>query len=892
MVTYLYLTPESIPMLAKCLLAIVVTGYISIFFEKTKPVKWFIGYLIGYTLLDIFALVGEIILVDWSLLSLPLQYLASIGFTFCYLQFAYHFRKNNFTKEQRRVTIVVTCFTIPVVLYSVYLMFQIGFGDYTIIQALLPYPLLLICWSAVVFHRKYKIALKEDTQNETDASANKSFFIITVLAIIISITPALRALELIGHALFTVSFFILNLTVFCMLTASAVNYLANQTTVLVKLVGISLVLFVTIIGLQGFLIIPDYEFQSGDNISFEERQEIHSQVVPFVWFLFGSSGIILSLFPVFFSRSVLLPLRRLLEGVDKVNKGNLNTEIPIWNQDEFGVVTKHFNSMASNLKKANNTLKEYTEGLEEKVKERTYKLQEKNELLRIQSEELERMQQFRSRLFQDISHELRTPITLISGPLQQMLKKQNLEKEEKEQLQLSLRNSNRLKQLVEQIIELNRLETNQLTFHGTEMDLSGKLNMIVQAFESLIKSKGLTIRSELSKKPVAVKLDEDKFEKIITNLISNAVKFTSEGGTISVQLKEKGGSVEIIITDTGMGIPKEKLPYIFDRYQTSAHSEEEYKEGLGVGLAITKEYVELHNGTIDVQSEKGKGTEFKITFPVLKNTNVSSYKYQPLDVEELTSVQPADSVSAGNSVLLVEDNSDMAQYVTSVLNNHGFITEHTEHGKAALEFLKESTPDLIISDIMMPEMDGMTFLKELRSQQKFELVPTIFLSARSDIEGKLEGFRLGVNDYLVKPFNPEELICRINNLLNFQVNRKETQLEISNDDSAPVNETFVRTLIQLVEDRMSDNSFNLEELADEVAMSRSTLYREIKRATGLSAGAFVKEIRLQKARQRLENKSVRTVSELSFDIGFTTPSYFTKQYQQRFGKKPSDYLTS
>ncbi len=890
--SYWYLTPESIPMLAKCLLAIVVTGYIFIFFKKTKPVKWFLGYLIGYTLLDIFALLGEIFLTDWALFSLPLQYLCSIAFTYCYLQFAYHFKENLFTKEHRRATFLVTCFTIPAVLYTVYQMFKIGYGDYTVIQALLPYPLFLICWSAVVFFRKYRITLEKGPKKETEALALKSFFIITILAIIISITPALRALELIGHALFTVSFFILNLTVFCMLTASSVNYLTNHTTVIVKLVGISLVLFVTIIGLQGFLILPDYEFQSGENISFVTRQEIHSQVLPYVWFLFGSSAVVLTMFPMFFSRSVLLPLRRLLKGVDEVNKGNLNIEIPVWNQDEFGVVTEHFNSMTSNLKKANNTLKEYTEGLEQKVAKRTFKLQEKNELLRIQSEELEHMQKFRSRLFQDISHELRTPITLIAGPLQQLLQKQSLDEQEKEQLQLSLRNSNRLKQLVEQIIELNRLETDQLTFRGIEMDISGKLTMIVQAFESLIKSKGHTIKTDLSKQSIAAKLDEDKFEKIITNLISNAIKFTPEGGTISVQLQEINANVEIIISDTGKGISKEKLPHIFDRYHTSAHLEEEYKEGLGVGLAITKEYIELHNGTITVESKEGQGTEFKLTFPVTKNVHVDSYKYHPLDTKELDSPLLVNTDSVKNSILLVEDNADMAQYISSILNNYGFITDHAVHGKAALELLKVKSPNLIISDIMMPEMDGITFLKELRAQKKFDQTPTIFLSARSDVEGKLEAFRLGINDYLVKPFNPEELICRVQNLLSFQAGRKEIQIRLSEEHIEPVNDVFIKKVAQLVEERITNSSFNLEELANEVAMSRSTLYREIKRATGLSAGAFVKEIRLQKARQLLEHQSVKTVSELSFEIGFTTPSYFSKQYQQRFGKNPTDYLTT
>jgi len=232
----------------------------------------------------------------------------------------------------------------------------------------------------------------------------------------------------------------------------------------------------------------------------------------------------------------------------------------------------------------------------------------------------------------------------------------------------------------------------------------------------------------------------------------------------------------------------------------------------------------------------------------------------------------------------------MSKYVRSILDTHGFKTSHSENGAAGLEYLKTNSPDLIISDIMMPEMDGMEFLKEIRSQSKFEKTPTIFLTARSDIEGKIDSFKLGVNDYLVKPFNPEELIARVRNLLSFQSAREKLEIDLSEKGLEPVQDRFLSKLTEMVEDRMANASFNLEELASEMAMSRSTLYREVKRATGLSAGAFVKEVRLLKARQKLEHKSVKAISELSSEIGFSTVSYFNKQYKKRFGKKPDEYL--
>jgi DNA-binding response OmpR family regulator len=401
------------------------------------------------------------------------------------------------------------------------------------------------------------------------------------------------------------------------------------------------------------------------------------------------------------------------------------------------------------------------------------------------------------------------------------------------------------------------------------------------------------LNSQLPKKAIAVELDEDKFEKSITNLISNAIKFTPSGGLISIDAFQSNGSIQITISDNGEGISEDRLPHIFERYQSSALTNQKYKEGLGVGLAITKEYVELHSGSIKVESVVNEGARFTITLPILPEIELDPYSADtitfPIQNENSDTVTTLSS-EPNAQILLLEDNIDMSKYVRSILDTHGFKTSHSENGVAGLEYLKTNSPDLIISDIMMPEMDGMEFLKEIRSLSKFEKTPTIFLTARSDIEGKIDSFRLGVNDYLVKPFNPEELIARVRNLLSFQSAREKLEIDLSEKGLEPVQDRFLSKLSEMVEDRMANASFNLEELASEMAMSRSTLYREIKRATGLSAGAFVKEVRLQKARQKLEHKSVKAISELSSQIGFTTVSYFNKQYKKRFGKKPDEYL--
>ncbi len=882
------LTPESIPILAKLLLVIIFVCYVLFYKPKKTEIKWFIGYLIGYATLDFFAFTVTAIDADWIALSYPLQHLGTILLSFCYVQFAYRLKERYFPKEEFTVLIITGLLAVIGSIFLIVLMITRGGGDYSIAQILLPYPILLIIWSAIIFYRKHRIVHSKKT-NTSNYKGYLAFLLLTLVAIVQSFFPALNALEIVDREVFALVFFSAQLIIFILLTTAFFRFVADHSSLLIKMVGISLVLFLSIIGIQGYLIVPA-ELRLSPDLN---RPLVHDTVLPYAILLLISSISVLITFPFFYSKSVLNPLRALLKGVEEVNRGNLSHRIEEQGQDELGTMSTHFNAMTSNLQRANEELKQYTEGLEQKVNERTYELQTANELLLRQTEELEQIQEFRSRLFQDISHELRTPITLISGPLKQLLYNSDLTKKEQKQLHVSLRNSDRLQQLVEQIIELNRLESNQMTFHSSVIDLRGKLHVLVQSYESLIKSKGLNLSVELPEEPIAAQLDEDKFEKIITNLISNAIKFTPSGESISVFLKQKKNTALIEISDTGSGISKDHLPHIFERFQTSAHSDVEYREGLGVGLAITKEYVELHSGSIEVESKPGEGSKFKVIFPVLNDDTIKAYNQIPVSTNEREQEipkEPSLHTKETKHILLVEDNQDMAEYVESILEAHGYKTSYAEHGKAGLSFLEDNTPDLIISDIMMPEMDGMEFLKQLRSKSAFENTPTIFLSARSDIEGKLESFRLGINDYLVKPFNPDELIARIQNLLTFQKNRKELALELSEEHLEPVKEQFIKKLTELVEQRISNSSFNLEELAGEMAMSRSTLYREVKRATGFSAGAFVKEIRLQKARQALEHKSVRSMSELSSGIGFSTVSYFTKQFFSRFGKKPQEYL--
>lgn len=895
-----YLTSVSIPLLAKFLLSFIITFYILIYIPKNREVKWFSTYLIGYTLLDLFAFLGQTINSELALLSLPLQYLSSLVLSFSYLQFAYLFKANYFEKEHKAVFYLFGSIGLICFLSIIYVIATLGVADYSQITSFAAYPLICIFWSIVVYYRKYRIAL---CANESFKNGFLAFFILSLLALCISFSVIFETLGLITPTQNMVIFFVFNLIIISLVTINFINYLAKKTTVLVKLVGLSLVLFITVIGLQGLLVIPNFEEAKNSGLYQSEQvlQDLHNQAEPYAWFLLGSIFLIVAIFPLFYYKSILSPLKTLLNGVDELNKGNLNVNIPVTYQDEIGSVTRHFNNMAENLRKANDELKEYAQDLEAKVTDRTEKLNKKTKLLEQQTQQLAEMEEFRSKLFMDISHELRTPITLISGPLQTLISQKNLDENTKNQLAMSLRNSDRLKALVEQIIDLNRLESNQLVLRTSNVDVCEQLKIIVNSFESLMTFKKHNFEYSIPKNPIELYLDVDKFEKIITNLISNASKFTPKNGSISITLTDTDNKVIIKVMDTGIGIEPDKLSTIFDRYQTSASTKDEYKQGLGVGLAITKEYVTLHGGKISVESTKGIGSTFTIT---LKK---GSQHISDLQIEEQPTFFINNTAKDSNSflkepefklsentaketILVVEDNEDMATYICKILKAEGYNILQAEHGKIALEILRTSTPDLIISDIMMPVMDGMEFLEKLKQSDNYKLTPTIFLSARSDLNGRLQSFNLGVNDYLIKPFNVDELRCRIANLLEFSKARKGTFIELSEETSTSVDQALINSLTELVEKQMHDSNFNMDKLASELSMSRSTLYREVKKATGFTAASFVKEIRLQKARQKLEVGVVKNISELSYEIGFSTPSYFSKMYKSRFGKAPSDYL--
>ncbi|MEX0779686.1 MAG: ATP-binding protein [Balneolales bacterium] len=516
-----------------------------------------------------------------------------------------------------------------------------------------------------------------------------------------------------------------------------------------------------------------------------------------------------------------------------------------------------------------------------------------------QVEKLELLDKMRTNLFMNISHELRTPLTLVMGPIEQLKSiSKNLGSEWERRIMMASRNGRRLHQLVEQVLDLTRLDSQKMTLKLESVELNSFLRRTLESFESLSDRKKISLNAEIPTKKIIIGVDIDKFEKIIVNVISNAIKFTPINGSVRLELKEGDKDVEIRISDSGKGIEDNRLPYIFDRFNTTGDQLTEGGKGLGIGLAITKEFVELHNGTITVESKINRGTIFVITLPV--KAALEGKETEPTETGEHVLIDEQEHLNAqvvtqngekGITILIVEDNDDMRTYIFDLLNGHGRRIETAVNGVEGKKKLALIKPDLIISDIMMPEMDGLAFADHVRSVPEYRQTPLIILSAKSEVDDRIKGFNIGVNEYLTKPFNAVELTVRVNNLIKYKREReKEISAagEVEEDDSHET--VFINQLKQFVDDNITEKEISTESLSAAANLSRRQLYRRLKSATGFTPAEFIREIRLKKTLHILEQKQKKTVAEVAYAAGFSNPAHFSRLFRDRYGVLPSKYI--
>ncbi len=542
--------------------------------------------------------------------------------------------------------------------------------------------------------------------------------------------------------------------------------------------------------------------------------------------------------------------------------------------------------------------------------------------LKIKEMEVSKMQELdhmKSRFFANISHEFRTPLTLIQGPIEELRKQFQGNPEESIQLfQTVKRSTQRLQDLINQLLDISKLETGNVNLQVSQGNLVEFVKAIVLSFLSLAEYKKIRYEYDLPDEGEMVHYEPDKIEKILTNLISNAFKFTNENGIIHVDIRflevspnNTLDSVEIKVSDTGKGIPEEMLDKIFDRFYRVGDPDTGEVEGTGLGLALTKELVELYRGKISVESEVGKGSTFTVTLPVsaaqfrpeeivslssdenIKTESVASvHEHEDYEDTEPIESQIPDTTKEKPVILIVEDNDDLRKYISRNLEKNYSIL-FAENGKIGLDKAHENIPDLIISDVMMPVMDGMVMCEQLKRDERTDHIPVILLTARADRDSKLEGLETGADDYLVKPFDTEEMNVRIKNLLEQRRKlRKKFRFDFLSDTTdmeLPPKDKFIERLLDIFDQHISDPDFKMSQLSGELSLSQSQVLRKVMAITGYAPNELLRNHRLKRA-AALFRSGHNHVAQVMHQVGFNNQSYFSKCFGELFEMTPSQFI--
>ena len=499
--------------------------------------------------------------------------------------------------------------------------------------------------------------------------------------------------------------------------------------------------------------------------------------------------------------------------------------------------------------------------------------------------------------FTNISHELRTPLTLIADPVNYIIHDDNLNSQQRSMLQIVQRNVLVLTQLVSEILDFRKVQNGKMKLRLSDFNLAESMKQWIKLFSVSAQKKHIAISMD-APDTIMLRADQDKIERICYNLLSNALKYTSEGGEITLTAKEEGGRVMISVADNGCGISSDELPYIFDRFYQAKNA----GRGTGIGLAIVKAFTELHHGEVSATSIEGKGSTFTIHIPVRQKGEVTN---QPTEkIEQL--VEPSSAEEVPNQarhideliqpyqtdkpeVLIIDDNVDIRTYLRSVLSEKYNVSEAAD-GKVGLELARKIVPDIVLSDIMMPVMDGLAFCQQLKTDKAISHIPVILLTARSLDEQRAEGYEHGADAYLSKPFSLRLLLSRIDNLIESRKKLNQTWSKGVEDDeigniSNEIDKSFLKQLRKIIQENLANSDLSVEQIGDEIGLSRVQLYRKVKALTGYSPVEIVRKARLTRARHLLQTTE-RTVSEVAYAVGFSTPSYFSKCYKDEFGENP------
>lgn len=553
------------------------------------------------------------------------------------------------------------------------------------------------------------------------------------------------------------------------------------------------------------------------------------------------------------------------------------------------------------------------------LKRLNVELGEKNEELKRLNEEVLELTHSRLVFFTNISHELRTPLTLIADPVEMLLEDTGIKGKSRELLKMVQRNALALQQLVSNILDFRKIQNGKMELKLYRFDIVKTLTMWVGDFQLTAERKQIRLHLDVDdlKGSHEMIADQEKISRIVFNLLSNALKYTPAGGEIFVSLKDEGANLRLDVKDTGKGISQDEADKIFERFFQAKGA----ASGTGIGLALVKSFVELHHGEARVESEPGKGSDFIVVIPrkqecdsqVIHNdvdivdNSANAYASEGKNVVDESVLQYIDDgdrsrgkvqqlVSENTNrptVLVIDDNTDIRQYERTLLQDEYIVLEAAD-GKEGLSVAIKEVPDLVICDVMMPVMDGLEFTKQLKSNTATSHIPVIMLTAKNLEEHRAEGYEHGADSYITKPFHSKVLLARIENLLrqrqllkNLYQGTKVAEKEISESHLEDRDKQFLKQLQAIIQKNLSDSEFGVEDMGQQIGLSRVQLYRKVKAMTGSSVVDLLRKARLAKARRLLETRSM-SVSEVAYEVGFSAPSYFTKCFKEEYGMLPGD----
>jgi len=528
------------------------------------------------------------------------------------------------------------------------------------------------------------------------------------------------------------------------------------------------------------------------------------------------------------------------------------------------------------------------------------------ELLQKQQElnrKLQEADELKSRFFAYVSHEFRTPLTLLLGPLEEELKKTSHPTEEKETLKLMQRNANRLLELVNQLLDLSKLETGKMKLQVRHQLVDQVLKAIASSFDSWAEHKQVHFVKHIQLPALSIWCDIDSTEKIINNLLSNGFKFTPAQGTVTLIIDLIKDRLCISVSDTGKGIAEEEQEEVFSPFYQIRQAAEGRQEGTGLGLSLVKELVKLYGGTISLHSKQNEGTTVRVELPTSDEQFLPEQRSEPV-AEELHNLHSPTTLYDDDGsvehehtlrseiVLVVEDNADMRKFMTTILESE-YEVLLAQDGEEGVKLAMSALPNLVLSDLMMPKMDGIQLTNKIKNEERTSHIPVILLTAKNELESRLTGLITGADDYLTKPFSNEELKVRIRNLIQQRKRLAEKFKERilvmpTPHEEQSLDVKFLFKARQVVEKNLEGVAFGVEQMAEEMGFSRTHLLRKIKALTNISPNEFIRDLRLNKAAEMIRQKA-DTVSQIAYAVGFSDQSYFAKCFKRKFGKSPSEY---